>query len=366
MTTPVDREAPSRRRSTLAWIGGVLASLLVLGLIAAAFIRLPYVVVGPGRVTPLDADVLMIDGAPIYEHDGELLFLSVNVTNANRRPNVYRVLQAWLDPTIDLEKEDDFYGEEPAEDHVALNIRLMQQSQIAATTVALDALGYDVSVTPAGGFVQAVATDGTAHGTLRLGDVITAVDGVGTSTSQEVGDAIRSHEPGDELTMTVNRVDGFDGTRSEEVDVEIGERDGQPAVGILIADYVEEPPDVGVTIALDTRRVTGPSAGLAFTLAIIAEMSPTDITGGHEVAATGTIALDGRVGSVGGIKHKADAATRAGAALLLVPADEVEEARKHAGPSLDVAGVETIDDALAALVALGGELPESDVDARAA
>jgi Lon-like protease len=359
----VSARAAHRGVLALAWIGGVFAVLLALALVAGAFVRLPYVVVGPGPVTSLDDDALRIEGAPTYEHEGEVLFLTVSITR--QRPNVYRYLQGRLDRSSDIVGERDFYGEEPSVDHMVLSALLMEQSQISSRVVALEVLGYDVPTTFLGGLVNALTPEGTAHGVLRLGDVIVAVDDEPTPSAQAVGDAIRAREPGDEIEITVDRRDEpFEEARSRRLDVTVGERGDVPAIGVLLSDFVESP-DFPVSISLDTHDVTGSSAGLAFTLAIIDAMSPGDLTGGHKVAVTGAIDIGGRVARVGGVKYKAQAARQVGAVLLVVPAEEVAEARAHAG-SLDVVGVETIDDALAALAAIGGVVPEVDFVARAA
>jgi PDZ domain-containing protein len=100
--------------------------------------------------------------------------------------------------------------------------------------------------------------------------------------------------------------------------------------------------------------VTGPSAGLAFTLTLIDELSPGNLTGGKDVAVTGTMDLDGHVGEVGGVPQKTATAINAGAKLFLVPTGEVKEARRRAGSALTVVGVHTIDDALRALREHGG------------
>ena len=42
-------------------------------------------------------------------------------------------------------------------------------------------------------------------------------------------------------------------------------------------------------IDIDTDQIGGPSAGLAFTLAVLDELTPGELTGGVKVAATGTI-----------------------------------------------------------------------------
>jgi PDZ domain-containing protein len=108
-----------------------------------------------------------------------------------------------------------------------------------------------------------------------------------------------------------------------------------------------------VEVEIDTARVGGPSAGLAFTLAIIDDMTPGSLTGGKRVAVTGAIDVDGRVGIVGGVEQKAITARTNRVQLMLVPKGEVRDARRGAG-EVRVVGVDTIDEALAALQSAGG------------
>ena len=97
----------------------------------------------------------------------------------------------------------------------------------------------------------------------------------------------------------------------------------------------------------------GNSAGLALTLAILDLLTPGELTGGLQVAGTGTIDLEGQVGPIGGIRQKVIAARRAGMDVLLVPRNELPEALDVAG-DLQVEGVATLDEALMALAGLGG------------
>jgi PDZ domain-containing protein len=124
-------------------------------------------------------------------------------------------------------------------------------------------------------------------------------------------------------------------------------------VGVLTATRSEKF-EFPVDVEIDTGRVSGPSAGLAFTLTILDELTPGDLTGGEKVAVTGTIRADGGVGPIGGAEQKAVTAREAGAKLFLVPAEEVDEARGRAD-GMKVVGVRTLDDALAELKELGGD-----------
>ena len=67
------------------------------------------------------------------------------------------------------------------------------------------------------------------------------------------------------------------------------------------------------------KRVGGPSAGLAFSLALIAKLSNLELLSGRSIAVTGTINENGRVGSVGGMDQKLIAAKKAGATIAIIP-----------------------------------------------
>ena len=106
----------------------------------------------------------------------------------------------------------------------------------------------------------------------------------------------------------------------------------------MVADHVR----------IDTGHVGGPSGGLAFTLALIDVLTPGELTGGHAVAATGSIADGGEVGAVGGIRLKTLAARAARVELFLVPEENYREAVANAGP-MRVVGVRDLRSALDSL-----------------
>ena len=130
-------------------------------------------------------------------------------------------------------------------------------------------------------------------------------------------------------------------------------RSTSAALGVTPVDRVRY--DFPFDIAIDSGQVGGPSAGLAFTLAILDRMTPGDLTGPGRVALTGTIELDASVGPVGGVRHKLNAAVSEGANLFLVPPQEYEEAVDASDGRLDVVSVSTLDDALEALEDHGGD-----------
>ena len=112
-------------------------------------------------------------------------------------------------------------------------------------------------------------------------------------------------------------------------------------------------------LSIDTQSIGGPSAGLAFTLTLIDELTRGELTPPGGVAVTGTMALDGAVGPIGGLRQKASAVAQTGVATFIVPAaqgdDDIAAAEKAAGGDLDIIPVSTLDEALAALKELGGD-----------
>jgi Lon-like protease len=373
---------PPRRRRT--WAAAVLSAVgvfIVVALVAGFLIHLPYVIISPGFATPLDKNVITVDGASTYDHNGNVLFLTVRVTTHD--PTVWRVVTSWLDPDRDVVKRTDVVGCASDAENIAINTRLMEQSQDAAKDVALTRLGYTVeSDPPEITIADAVCSGVPAYGTLRAGDRILAIDDQPASQLADVGSLVQAHQPGETSTVTYSRagktetspvVLGHVVTEHPDAGSEEGDRQtcepvkrvttGTPCLGVVLEPFVNYHFPINVTI--DTQKVGGPSAGLAFTLAIIDDLTPGDLTGGRRVAVTGTINPDGTVGPVGGVEQKAITARHNDVSMMIVPKQEVKDARAGAG-NLKVVGVDTIDDALAALQTAGGAAvpPASAVAAR--
>ncbi|GAA1903575.1 YlbL family protein [Streptantibioticus ferralitis] len=118
-----------------------------------------------------------------------------------------------------------------------------------------------------------------------------------------------------------------------------------------------------VKVDLKLADVGGPSAGLMFSLGIIDRIQGdgrgSDLTGGRNIAGTGTIDADGTVGAVGGVPLKEQAAERDGATAFLAPKDECSDAKAELPAGLKLIPVNNLNDALASLTALrtGGPLP---------
>lgn len=335
------------------WLyGGIAAGIVVVLLAVGAFLPLPYIVFSPGSATPVE-DSLVIEGTDTYEPTGDILFLTVSVSG---RAVPLEVLWGWLDGDSEVVKEDEYLQGETREEVRELARIAMVESQEVATVVALETLGYEVPISGDGAIVRAVDEERPANGVLEVDDVIVGIDGQSVDLSTDAVELVRAREPGESVEIEYLR-DGETETATIET---VENDDGLPLIGVsLQTDNLQI--DFPVEVEIDTGKVGGPSAGLAFTLAIIDQLSEGELTGGMKVAVTGTMNSDGEVGLVGGVAQKAAAANDAGAALFLVPPGEEDEARAHSG-DVAVVAVETIDDALAALEEAGGDPFVSPVD----
>jgi PDZ domain-containing protein len=324
-------------------------SLLVAAIvvaIAAAFVRLPYEMVAPGTARQVN-DLLSVKGTKVYPPDGKLYYATVSVRDDI---SPYEVLRAWIDPNIDLVSSKSVRGSISPARFQQLNVEAMADSKQVAEVVALRRLGIDAA-SGSGALVTAVAPDFPAASVLRAKDVIVAVDGKPVKVADDAIAIIRSHRPGDRVVLRIAR--GSEGERDVETTVRAG-TDGRPKLGVVIVtkDFKVRAP---FTINIDSGRVVGPSAGLAYALEIIDALTPGELTGGKAVAATGELAsLSGDVGEIGGVAQKTVTVQRAGAQVFLVPRANYAEAKAHAGKGLRVIPIDNIDGALRALGELKG------------
>lgn len=331
----------------------VIAGMMLVVLIGVVGIsvRPPKVIFTPGDADPVNT-IINISGAPSYRTDGRVLFLTV--FQSNHRPTLFELAAAYLDDNAEIEDERDVFGTQTRKQSDESDRVLMTAAQASAKVAALRKLGYTVTLNGDGVRVLSVESTAPAAAVLQAKDIITAVDGTPVTRLDELTPLIRKHAPGEQIALRVKRGDEV----AEVVTTTYANPRGEAILGIMGAT-ANARYDFPVEITIKSGDVSGPSAGLAFTLGIIDDMTPGDLTGGGKVAASGTITPDGEVGPVGGLRQKAVAAKRAGARVMLVPASEVDEARS-ANAGIEVVGVTNLDDALRALVAAGGTpLPTS-------
>jgi PDZ domain-containing protein len=224
----------------------------------------------------------------------------------------------------------------------------MVDSQKIAPFVALKLLGYRVSARSAGVSILQVEKNAPAAKVLQPNDVILALDGKAVHTVAELRAILATKKPGDRVRIRFGR-----GNMAREANVATIASSGgskQALLGIFASDNLKV--HLPVSVAIDSQGIGGPSAGLAFALEILQDLG-RNVAHGQRIAATGELALDGRVLPIGGVKQKTLGARRAHVDAFLVPAgDNAREARRYAD-GLRIIPVENVQQALRALATLG-------------
>jgi PDZ domain-containing protein len=327
----------------------VVAGLLAFAALGASLVPVPYVAIRPGSTRPVSEQVL-VEGAPSYPPKESIAYTTVSIGPAT----LFEALAGWLDDDVDVVPEEAVRGRRSEAENRRYNAQLMDTSKLVAISVALEQLGHDVDIHTTGTVVRDFAADAPAADVLKLDDVITAVDGEPVDEIGEVGTLLQPGGPGATHTLTVERPAGSDEHQEIEVTTVAAPDDPERAIiGIATEERIVGA-DFPVDVTIDSGSVGGPSAGLAFTLAVLDVLTPGELTGGRRVAVTGTMNLDGTVGPIGGGAQKAVTVRDSGYDVFLVPEAEVDEIREAAGDDLQVIGVSTLEDALEALDSLGG------------
>lgn len=311
------------RRSTATVVGGVA---LVVLLAVASFVSVPYVIYSPGPTvnllgTSAKREIVQVDGgAKAYRDKGALRLLTVSPTGPDSRVSLIDALVAWVRPSQAVYRYSDIYQPSDTADGVEEEGQVdMVSSQDSAVATALHELGYTFD-----SFVQVlgVTRGGPGDGALEARDHLVTINGTTVTTLQSAVDAIKAVKPGTKVPIVIVRAG-----KAETIKVKTAPSDAdatKSALKVTIGTGYDFPVDVRVRI---DDNIGGPSAGMMFTLAIYDTLTPGSITGGANIAGTGTMDPQGHVGGIGGIQQKLVAAQAAGAKLFIAPSSNCDEVR---------------------------------------
>ncbi len=358
---------------------GVAVAVVLVAALVAAHVSVNYFVLTPGDATPV-APHIEVPAADSHPLTGKILLTDVFVTQLDALNYLqYR----YFDSNSEVVSGSDLLGPTADESqYLAQGYLQMAQAKSFATAAALKRLGYKVTATNAGALVYGIQPGSPAAKTLKVAQVITAVNGTTTSTDCALIDALHGLQPGTNIPLSVEEssinavgdfVPGPTVTKSVTlgtppkglVDTGCGPPT-KPTAFLGIDPQTQQDWQFPVKVTVHTQDIGGPSAGLAMTLGIIDKLSSGRLTGNRIVAATGTIDQYGNVGDVGGVAEKTIAVERAGATAFFVPSVELKTAESKATPQLHVYAVRTLNQVLRILERLGGNVPTKPVPAQAA
>jgi PDZ domain-containing protein len=327
------------------------------------------------------------DEVEVFDTAGDFFFVTVSAPNQS--------VLSWMigsaEPVVDLLTEEGRNGRRTASQNRQISLQQMRTATQEAQFVALTAAGYEPEIEPGPVVVQDIlcrvlAEDGfecaeqfPADEVLDPADTILEVDGTPVPTLEDLGAALDGGQPGDVIDLTIDRP----GEGVMDVSAMLASDPQNPDRTIIgFVPFDTRTVVLPFDVSIDTQAVGGPSAGLAFTLALVDELTEGELTGGRDIAVTGTIRLDGTVGPIGGLEQKISTVHQHGVEVFLIPAEQFELGEPNPDnpddgvcrwECLNAAGdgevvlipVASLEEALSVLEVLGGDplVPAEPVDA---
>ena len=179
---------------------------------------------------------------------------------------------------------------------------------------------------------------------LKIGDDILEIDGSKIDSLADISKILDSYEVGIKLNIKVKR----NGKEMMKYAI-VHEKDGRKLIGIALTSIYDYEVDPKITFTFSNSE-SGPSGGFMVTLAIYNQLIDSDISNGLKIAGTGTIDIEGNVGSIGGVKYKLKGAVDSKSDIFLVPAGEnYEEAIKYQKKyhyDIKIIGISTFEEAI--------------------
>lgn len=317
-----------RRFRRLWWVLPLAAVVLVAGTL-----RLPYYSIGPGPARAV-APLISFEDHARYDSEGDFVLTSIHY----ERLTGLGVLLAWLDRDLAVVgREFLFRPGESTEEEQQRSVSQMDQSKLTAAYVVLSELTDYPDGNDRGVLVEGVVEGCPADGELFPGDLILGIDGVDVADVAEARQVIDAAPAGEQLRFDL-LVDG----EPEEVTLgrERCSRSDRPVVGVRLIENF--PFDVQIS----SGSIGGPSAGLVWALGLYDLLTPGDLPGGRTIAVTGLLDIDGTVYAIGAPDEKVVAAARAGASALILPEDNLAEARSVGDRGVELVPVSSFAEAL--------------------
>lgn len=311
--------------------------LFCLVMIATLLFPLPYYIYNGGGTINVDKRV-KIDNS--YKSKGSFNLCYVSEIKATIPTYLLaKIIPSWeITPKEDItlnsnETDKDVY----TRDRIFLN-----DANVNAIYVAYKKANKDFMVTDINNYVIYLTEE--ANTDLEIGDIIKTVDDEKITSLDDIKVIVNNKDVGDKVEFDVIR-----NKKEIKCSATIYQENNEKFIGVSIQSaYLY---DTNPLVKLNfTKNESGPSGGLVLSLSIYNHLVKKDITNGLKIAGTGTIDINGNVGSIGGVKYKLHGAVRDKADVFIVPKgenyDEAILVKEKHNYDIKIIGVSTFDEAL--------------------
>lgn len=309
----------------------------------------PYVVYEPGIAVPVKPMVTIEKGDALGK--GDFLLTAVKMTE----PNFLRTIQSMWNSNMDVHLKRDVLQGYTKEEYAQRLSIIMQGSQNNAIEAAYHYAGLPYASKLNSVVITEVnPIDHPLKSSFKAGDKLLSIHGEKPPNSlADLFETLRGYDKQQNVLFDVERK-GQQLQVSYSSDTLKTVSTNEQLLSVLgIVNLTEQrgldPSDHNNRISIKVGDIGGPSAGLVFALQSLDLLTNGDLSGGHRIAATGTITPLGEVGAIGGIKQKVVIAIEEGAELFLVPSDNYKDAEAKAkalNASMKVVSVSTLKEAV--------------------
>lgn len=314
----------------------IITVILIVFVLAAVFVRVPYQVEMPGGTINLESRII-VDGEE-QKVSGSFNMAYVSVVQRNL---IYTLI-GLIHPDWEVEKISDVtFENETIEDSNRRDKLYLEQSKDYAIATALKAANIPYEMVNLENNIVYIAPE--AKTDLKVGDILLECNGKKVESAEEIKALVDTLDYGTKMNFKVLRDKKEINATGEVVNI-----DDQHYIGISVTTTFDIKSELNIEIKSKDSEA-GPSGGMMMALMTYNAITKQDLTHGKKIVGTGTISLDGTVGEIGGIKYKVMGAARDKADVFLVPKDNYEDAikvKEEKKYKLEIVKVETLQDAI--------------------
>lgn len=307
-----------KNKGTFIKKSGLFAGLVGVLLVVGILLPLPYYIEMPGTTENVGEMVKVADSG--LREKGSLNLTTVSMMQATGAGLIYAAVTDFTD----VYSKKDMMGDQSDSDYNRMNTFYMESAQNAAIYEAFKLANKPFTLDYQGVYVLEVMSKSTFKNVLHIADTVTGVNDKKFKSSEELMTYIKSLKIGDKISVQYTNELGQKKSADGKT---IKIADGKAGIGISLVNHtsIKSTPSVKI----DAGAIGGPSAGMMFTLEVYAQLMNQDLTKGREIAGTGTIEADGKVGRIGGIDKKVATANKNGAEIFFAPDDEITPEMKQ-------------------------------------
>ncbi len=282
--------------------------IILILLILSVSIELPYYIEAPGGTINLSKRI----DKNYNKHNGSLNMLYVT----EYKGNIFTVLLSKVIKSWDLyEISKQQISNENSKDIYTRNKVMLDNSINNAIYVAYNQAGKNITIKSKENIIIATTKDNA----FEIGDIVLSVDSKPIENADTIRDYFQTLNTGDNVTVKIKR-------DNKEKDITVS-LDEDKILGIMMITNYEYETKEELDIAFKSGE-GGSSGGLILALGIYSKITGEDILKGRNIAGTGTIDIDGKVGEIDGVKYKIAGAVKNKMDLVLVSPANYEEAIK--------------------------------------